>query len=129
MDAPYLCSRCSQDLLGGCTCDQNLPTRLFVYGTLRKGQQNHGLLYDATYLGPAYLPHYEPLPWLNIQEKRGEYVLGEVYENIPRIKTIHSMEVGAGYGTRTVTVVLLPDLKEVEATVYIRDHEQEWWRR
>nr|WP_036759162.1 gamma-glutamylcyclotransferase family protein [Photobacterium halotolerans] len=60
-------------------------TRVFVYGSLRRGQSNHGLLCRAHYLGECRLAGYAmydlgPYP-AAIQQPGSEGVLfGEVYD-------------------------------------------------
>jgi len=71
-----------------------------VYGSLKAGKYNHGILEDALYLGTTTvkgtLYRVSSYPAL-IQEGENEYP-AEIYEVDDRIYSyIHSMEIGAGY--------------------------------
>src|SRR5262245_31317708 len=61
-------------------------TRVFVYGTLKRGQRNHHYLHGQVFLGEAAtLPHYRlldsgPYPCLVKDPLRGLAVQGEVWE-------------------------------------------------
>src|SRR5437868_1974307 len=61
-------------------------TRVFVYGSLKRGQRNHHYLDGQLFLGEATtLPRYRlfdygPYPFLVEAPQRGEAVKGEVWE-------------------------------------------------
>ena len=65
-------------------------TRLFIYGTLKRGQVNHHLLETATFLGEAHtVPHYRLLnlgwyPGLAKVESSGMSISGELWEVSPQ---------------------------------------------
>ncbi len=57
--------------------------RVFVYGTLMKGERASGMLGDSTFKGEFVLDDYALYdlgPFPGIKEKPGEEVIGEVYE-------------------------------------------------
>lgn len=61
------------------------PATLFVYGTLKRGERNHRLLADQTFLGPATTaPRYRvidlgPYPGLIRDESNGLAIRGELF--------------------------------------------------
>src|SRR6266581_3851339 len=63
-----------------------MKTAVFVYGTLKRGQRNHGLLSDHQFLGLALtLPHYRLYdsgrhPALVDDPENGVAVRGEVWQ-------------------------------------------------
>ena len=64
----------------------SVKTTIFVYGTLKRGQRNHGLLSDHQFLGLALtLPHYRLYdsgrhPALVDDPENGVAVRGEVWQ-------------------------------------------------
>ena len=57
--------------------------RLFVYGTLMKGQRAHDLLENSNYLGKAILKGYRKMDLIyypGIVKDKNSIVEGEVYE-------------------------------------------------
>lgn len=92
------------------------PTRLFVYGSLRRGEYNHARV--NTWVAGEKLTHiangwiqgaalYNLGAYPAIKAASGSSrVIGEVYD-VPRrlFSHINSMEVGAGYESRPVQVV------------------------
>ncbi|MBN9524086.1 gamma-glutamylcyclotransferase [bacterium] len=63
-----------------------MPTVLFVYGTLKRGEPAHRLIADQTFLGPAVTaPRYRladlgPFPGLVRDDTAGLAVSGELWE-------------------------------------------------
>ncbi len=63
-----------------------MGTRLFVYGTLKRGERNHRLLADQRFVGPAVTaPRYRvidlgPHPGLVMDAVHGLAVVGEVWD-------------------------------------------------
>jgi gamma-glutamylcyclotransferase (GGCT)/AIG2-like uncharacterized protein YtfP len=61
-------------------------TRLFIYGTLKRGQVNHHLLASETFLSEAHTaPHYRLLnlgwyPGLARVRQGGQSIFGELWE-------------------------------------------------
>tara|TARA_R110000751_G_scaffold38032_1_gene91595 strand:+ start:139 stop:531 length:393 start_codon:yes stop_codon:yes gene_type:complete len=61
-------------------------TKVFVYGTLKKGNGNHGFLKEATYIGDAWTKeeytlltdHYVGLPY--VIKEPSYSIAGEIYE-------------------------------------------------
>jgi len=86
--------------------------KLFVYGSLKKGEYNHFLLrnskflykqtmvdftlYDTTYGYPAAV------------QSKDNYIVGEVYEITPDVyRTIKNLETGAGYEEMVIDDTLI----------------------
>jgi gamma-glutamylcyclotransferase (GGCT)/AIG2-like uncharacterized protein YtfP len=65
------------------------PTILFVYGTLKRDQRNHGLMREARFLGEAVTdPRYTLLdlgPFPGMIEGGSTAVYGELYEVGPHL--------------------------------------------
>ena len=63
-----------------------MGTRLFVYGTLKRGERNHRLIADQQFDGPAVTaPRYRvidlgPHPGLVVDVTHGQAVVGELWE-------------------------------------------------
>jgi len=76
--------------------------KLFVYGTLKKGEYNHKCLENSTYVDDAMLEGYTLYDtgygYPAAVEKKSSRIMGEVYElSKEDYKYIRSMELGAGY--------------------------------
>ena len=76
--------------------------KLFVYGTLKKGEYNHSYLKHSKYIDEAMLSGYTlyntGYGYPAAVEKEGGHITGEVYEvSDQEYKYIRSMELGAGY--------------------------------
>lgn len=99
-----------------------MTTRVFVYGTLRKGEANHRLLVGSKFVGPAATrPEFKlldvgPYPLLVAGEKT---VVGEVYEVDARtLVRLDVLEGHPSYYRRTP--VILADGTEAQAYVFAR---------
>lgn len=94
---------------------------LFVYGSLRKGQQNHHRLKDAKFIGNATIKHwvlYSLGSYPAIKWKQGSKLIGEVYEvEHESFERINLMEKNANYAQ----VVELADIEglDIAYTVYV----------
>jgi gamma-glutamylcyclotransferase (GGCT)/AIG2-like uncharacterized protein YtfP len=63
-------------------------TRIFIYGTLKKGFSNSSLLNSSEYLGeditvqryPIFIDPSFGFPYLLSEEGRGKFIKGEVYD-------------------------------------------------
>ena len=87
---------------------------LFVYGTLRRGFHNHGLMKNAKHICDGttldrmrlvvHSGHGIPFTW---KDDCGHPLRGEFYEiQKEDIKPIHYMEVSAGYDAEWVSIIL-----------------------
>lgn len=93
--------------------------RIFVYGSLRSGEYNHGLIShsnenvkvcDGTLYG-AILKSLGAYPAIIPSDNDGDSVVGEVWDLEPRtFKMIEGMELGAGYVRRNKAI----DVHEAE---------------
>lgn len=98
-----------------------MKTKIFVYGTLKKGFGLNGHLKTSKFLGNAELRKYVlyilpfGIPYI---VKGGGIVKGEVYEIDKH--TLDILDVIEGAYTRTKEKVMLGD-KEVEINVYTFD--------
>lgn len=80
-------------------------TIFFLYGSLRKGFQNHDLIQDkALFKGKAKIMGYRlyslgSYPAIYPSNRQDDYVFGELYQiqDEDVIKRMHRMEIGAGY--------------------------------
>ena len=106
--------------------DNTAAHRVFVYGTLMKGQRAHHLLEGCTPLGTWHLYGYAMYNLGNypgILEQEGKSVIGEVYL-IPEAfwKAMDEYEEeGTLYHRRTVTVTNGEKQMEVQAYIYARE--------
>ena len=95
-----------------------------VYGSLKAGRYNHGILKGSFYLGTTkvrgtlYLVSSYPAL---IEEGDNEYD-AEVYE-VPEdiYHSVRGMELGAGYKELEVTCLLTGTLLTIDAIVYYAD--------
>ena len=104
-------------------------TRLFVYGTLKRGCSNHAQLEGQRYLGPARtvagyaLYGLEGYPGLVRTGEGGDVVSGEVWEvDDQRLAKLDQFEgVGEGLYRRDAVALEAPfDREPVEAYHYLR---------
>ena len=86
-------------------------TRLFIYGTLKRGQVNHHLLETETFLGPARTqPNYRLLnlgwyPGLAAVESSGQSITGEVWKVSPQcLRDLDAYE-GDEYSREPITLL------------------------
>lgn len=95
--------------------------KIFVYGTLKRGQGNHGRLANAVYLGKArtvknFTMYVDVLPYL-YREEDGPGVIGEIYEvDDDTLETIDRLEGHPILYKREK--IKLDDGKEVFAYIY-----------
>lgn len=112
-------------------------TKVFVYGTLKRGYSNNGLLKRATYLGKAstvakwsMIGTNMAFPYLlKYDNAGGNHVIGEVYEcDETTIKTLDTLE-GVPNHYRIMTIsVKYNDTKEEEVVkVYVKATQHEDW--
>lgn len=97
--------------------------KLFTYGTLQRGQHNHGFLKGAKYLGkgstgPGFRLVMKGLPYL-LEDPDGEGCYGEIYEitNL-QLKRIDFLEGHPDWYERKKISVFV-DGDAVEAWAYI----------
>lgn len=100
--------------------------RVFVYGTLKRGFDNHALLEDSKFIGKAKTLHpypmickYPSFPYLIDAEGEGFCVEGEAYEVTHR--TMIGLDELEGYPdhyTRREIEVVLEDGAVIEAVAY-----------
>jgi len=110
-------------------------SRVFVYGTLKRGQMNHELLEstergNAKYICRAVTPERYPLvvgtryniPFMLNKPGTGPYILGEMYEvDNKMLDTLDKLEdIAGGYYSREMMMFNLFQYgKAVEAYVYM----------
>lgn len=92
------------------TVDTKTGIRVFVYGTLKRGRSNHGVLAKAEFLGRCKLPgrhtmvdlRYYPGMVFNPKATEDTYVLGEVYRvSKEQLDTLDIIEGHPDYYVRT----------------------------
>ena len=105
--------------------------RLFIYGTLKRGQVNHHLLASEMFLGEAHTePYYRLLdlgwyPGLARVEQRGRSISGELWEVSPqRLQELDAYE-GDEYARRAVAL-LDHDFNTVTETYVLKNPD---WTR
>lgn len=95
--------------------------RLFVYGTLMKGQRAHDLLENSKYLGNATLKGYKKLDltyYPGIVKEKNSIVEGELYEVEEQIKSKIDIYEGEGYLFKCVDAVVYLKETLIKAKVY-----------
>jgi gamma-glutamylcyclotransferase (GGCT)/AIG2-like uncharacterized protein YtfP len=68
---------------GGETLVTRCNLKLFVYGTLKRGQRNHFMMEDYTYLGPHTISDYVMVDLKRFPAavpSEGRCIVGELYE-------------------------------------------------
>ncbi len=98
-------------------------TRLFIYGTLKRGQVNHHLLETATFLSEAHsAPHYRLLnlgwyPGLAKVESNGMSISGELWEVSPH--RLIELDAYEGDEYERVSITLLDHAFDTATHVYL----------
>ena len=95
--------------------------RLFVYGTLMKGQRAHDLLENSKYLGKAILKGYRKMDLIyypGIVKDKNSIVEGEVYEVDEHTKQGVDVYEGEGYLLKCVDAEIDLNNKPIKAKVY-----------
>ena len=95
--------------------------RLFVYGTLMKGQRAHDLLENSKYLGKAILKGYRKMDLIyypGIVKDKNSIVEGEVYEVDEHTKQRVDLYEGEGYLFKCIDVEINLNNNPVKAKVY-----------
>ena len=95
--------------------------RLFVYGTLMKGQRAHDLLENSKYLGKAILTGYRKMDLIyypGIVKDKNSIVEGEVYEVDEHTKQGVDVYEGEGYLFKCVDAEIDLNNKPIKAKVY-----------
>ena len=110
-------------------------SKLFVYGTLKRGFPNHHYMAGASYVGDALTVDAYPLvvggtwftPYLIPERGSGHRVKGELWEvpdaMIPAIDELESVHLPNGYRREQIPVVLDGVSSSVEAWTYFRKRE------
>ena len=96
--------------------------RLFVYGTLMKGQRAHDLLENSNYLGKAILKGYRKMDLIyypGIVKDKNSIVEGEVYEVGEHTKQRVDVYEGEGYLFKCVDV----EIELVGSTMHAKVYE------
>lgn len=95
--------------------------RLFVYGTLMKGQRAHNLLENSKYLGKATLKGYRKMDLIyypGIVKDKNSIVEGEVYEVDEHTKQRVDVYEGEGYLFKCVDVEIELASRTMNAKAY-----------
>lgn len=111
----------------------NNKTKVFVYGTLRRGYGNHRLLENSEFLGNAITKEkYEltanGIPFVN-PDKPTSNIVGEVYEvDNETLKSLDRLEgydakLDDGWYMRREISVMIED-KEEKASIYFNSHSK-----
>jgi len=98
---------------------------LFVYGTLKKGFENHYFLEGASFLGSATTKHRYPMvnivkayPYLINAKGKGKQIKGEAYTiNETILKRVDALEGYPDYYMRD-EITILTDRGELKAVTY-----------
>jgi gamma-glutamylcyclotransferase (GGCT)/AIG2-like uncharacterized protein YtfP len=96
--------------------------RLFVFGNLKKGKQNHNFMEDSNYIGKGSVSGFDMYDLGSFPALiRGEGVVsGEVYEvDTKLLKKLDQLEGNNSLNKRTKTLILMDDKKELECEMYI----------
>lgn len=128
----------STGVTGAITVVDNKMTKVFVYGTLKRGYGNHGrFLKSATYLGKAstvgkwnMIGKDMAFPYLlNFDKINGSNIIGEVYEcDTATIKALDYLEGVPRHYRKMTTSVAYTDTKEQEnVLVYVKATQHETW--
>jgi gamma-glutamylcyclotransferase (GGCT)/AIG2-like uncharacterized protein YtfP len=97
---------------------------LFVYGTLLRGQNSHGLLQNPVFVGEAYLSGYSlfglgDYPGI-VEASLQDRVLGEVYRiNATLLPELDRYEDEGDLYTRKTLEVTLSDRTRIQAETYV----------
>lgn len=105
-------------------------TRVFVYGTLRRGCSNHGLIARSEYLGEAVtdtgysMLHLGGFPGV---VKKGNYsIYGELYEvDEATLRQLDRLEGHPSFYERRL-ITVLPTSQELQQKLGGGDQEQRW---
>lgn len=95
--------------------------RLFVYGTLMKGQRAHDLLENSKYLGKAILKGYRKMDLIyypGIVKDKNSIVEGEVYEVDEHTKQRVDLYEGEGYLFKCIDAEINLNNSPIKAKVY-----------
>lgn len=95
--------------------------RLFVYGTLMKGQRAHDLLENSKYLGKATLKGYRKMDLIyypGIVKEKNSIVEGEVYEVDEHTKQRVDVYEGERYLFKCIDAKINLNNKPIKAKVY-----------
>lgn len=95
--------------------------RLFVYGTLVKGQRAHNLLENSKYLGKATLKGYRKMDLIyypGIVKEKNSIVEGEVYEVDEHTKQRVDLYESEGYLFKCIDAEINLNNNPVKAKVY-----------
>lgn len=100
--------------------------RIFVYGTLMRGERAHSYLADAKFVGEYCLKDYAlyNLGWYpGIRAKKGNKVFGEVYEiSADKLPGMDAYE-GEGHLYRRTPVVVENENGRIDVQAYVYTHE------
>lgn len=102
-------------------------TRVFVYGTLKRGIHNHHLLADAQYVGQAYTidtfrMHDVGFPVIRFSDHPdAKSVFGEVYDVNDRcLRSLDRLEnEGVMYDRKQINVILEQERRQPDTTITV----------
>ncbi len=108
--------------------------KIFVYGTLKKGYGNHGLLKTSKFIGNGYIKGWNIydlgfFPGIRKSQNKKRIVYGEVYEidDITRMR-VDSLE-GEGSLYNRVKTLAVVNGEEMEVSVYVFARNIEQYQR
>lgn len=96
---------------------------VFVYGTLRKGCSNHGLLQDAKFLGLArtrekYALYTQDIPYV-VKDQAVSHIRGEVYQvDETGLGRLDILEGHPDWYAREKSAVYLDTGEKIQAWIY-----------
>jgi len=109
---------------------KDMKHKVFVYGTLRKGLENHSQLENAKFLGLAktkekYKLTASSIPFVSKSEKIS-HIIGEVYEVDDRLlEKLDIFEDHPDWYKREKIKVILENGKEIDAWIYFNEITEE----
>lgn len=107
----------------------DVPLKLFVYGTLLSGYCNNFLVQECTFIGPAktvdkYTLFVDSYPYVNTEEENKTQIIGELYDvtSAEILNDLDMLESHPDYYVRSHCRVQMIDTNEiVDAQIYFNN--------